>query len=331
MDKISVIVPVYNTQDFLETCINSILNQTHKNIELILINDGSSDQSGRICNDFSSKDSRIKVIHQNNLGQAAARNNGLKIASGNFIGFVDSDDWIALNMYELLYSKAVKANTDIVSCNIIFINREGRFKNYNTSQKSLDLDRLSAMKELISNKHLTFSACNKLYKKELFNEVKFDEKTIFEDMDISYRLIHISNSISYINYSLYFYRYNPQSTLRSNMSVRRLVEFQVKKKMYDFYSTFYSELSLLAYYQLFQIGFILYARVKSQKDFVISDYKYLIQFDKDILKKIIITRGFSILKKIHILFYLLAPYIYIYFLVLELKIRKLVAYKSKLN
>src|SRR6056297_378185 len=101
-NKISIIVPIFNSQNYLRRCINSILSQTHSNLEIILINDGSEDKSGEICEEFSQIDSRIQVIHTENRGQASARNKGLKVATGDYIGFVDSDDWIDEDMYELL-------------------------------------------------------------------------------------------------------------------------------------------------------------------------------------------------------------------------------------
>lgn len=111
--KISIIVPVYNVELFLHKCIISILSQTFKDFELILINDGSTDKSGEICDVYSQKDSRIKVIHKKNEGQSSARNKGLEIARGDYIGFVDSDDWIEQDMYKTLYESSIKANADI--------------------------------------------------------------------------------------------------------------------------------------------------------------------------------------------------------------------------
>ena len=105
MTKVSIIVPVYNVEKYLERCLDSLINQTLTNIEIVCINDGSTDNSGKILDDYAAKDNRIKVIHQNNAGQAVARNNGLKIANGNYINFVDSDDWVDLDFIEKLYKK----------------------------------------------------------------------------------------------------------------------------------------------------------------------------------------------------------------------------------
>ena len=132
---ISVIVPVYNVENYLDKCIESIVNQTYKNLEIILVDDGSLDSSSKICDEWAVKDNRIKVIHKTNGGVSSARNEGLKNANGDFIAFVDSDDWLELNMYEKLISKQKETNTDIVfsGYNMII---DGKTWNINESVKS---------------------------------------------------------------------------------------------------------------------------------------------------------------------------------------------------
>ena len=115
-ELISIIVPVYNVEQYLDDCLISIINQTYKNIEIILIDDGSTDKSGKICDEYAKKDSRIIVIHKENGGVSSARNAGLRIAKGAYIGFVDPDDWIAEDMYEVLYSNAKKYDADVSVC-----------------------------------------------------------------------------------------------------------------------------------------------------------------------------------------------------------------------
>lgn len=115
---ISVIIPVYNVEKYLEQCLDSVMNQTMKELEIILVNDGSTDNSGHICDRYAKKDSRIVVIHKENQGLAAARQSGLDVARGEYIGFVDSDDWLELNMYEEMFQVAKKTDSDIVFCNV---------------------------------------------------------------------------------------------------------------------------------------------------------------------------------------------------------------------
>ena len=131
-DLISVIVPVYNVEDYLDRCINSIINQTYKNLEIILVDDGSTDSSGRKCDDFALKDDRIKVLHKENGGVSSARNAGLDVATGDYIGFVDSDDTIESNMYELLFNNAIEYHTKVSSCQI-------RTKDIDGTESSIDI------------------------------------------------------------------------------------------------------------------------------------------------------------------------------------------------
>ena len=119
MPEISIIIPVYNVEKYIERCVNSLLNQTFQNIEIILINDSSTDSSLEICNKLAEKDSRIKVIHKENEGAGMARNAALKIATGKYIGFVDSDDFVAPDMFKELYEKAEKYNSDLISENTV--------------------------------------------------------------------------------------------------------------------------------------------------------------------------------------------------------------------
>ena len=117
MEKtISVIVPIYNVEKYLDRCLKSIINQTYKNLEIILIDDGSPDNCGTICDEYAKKDNRIKVVHKDNGGLVKARNTGLDIATGEYISFIDPDDWIELNMYEEMIKIADETNTDIVRC-----------------------------------------------------------------------------------------------------------------------------------------------------------------------------------------------------------------------
>jgi len=116
-EKISIIVPVYNVERYIRKCVKSLINQTYKNIEIILVNDGSPDNCGQICDDFAREDRRIVVIHKENGGLCSARNAGLSVATGKYIGFVDSDDWIRADMYEYLYINAKSHDADIACCN----------------------------------------------------------------------------------------------------------------------------------------------------------------------------------------------------------------------
>lgn len=167
MKYLSVIVPVYNTEKYLSRCISSILGQTWTDLELILIDDGSTDGSGRICDDYAAADKRVKVIHKKNGGVSAARNDALKIAEGRFIGFVDSDDWIAPHTYEHAISKAMESGTEIVQfnfCNIV----DGKVREV---RKRFCEEGLRSMPLCPGSWNSGwFSVCNKLIRESLFRD-----------------------------------------------------------------------------------------------------------------------------------------------------------------
>ena len=208
MAEISIIVPVYNVEKYLENCIESILNQTFKDFELILVDDGSTDNSGKICDIYKKKDSRIKVIHKNNGGLSSARNAGIDVAGGKYIGFVDSDDSIHPKMYETLYDLISKYNSDIAICN---------FKNiYNMLYKEyeeIEMNGIIEMSNIEAINNLYDSTIglrlrvswNKLYNKYLFNDIRFELGRVHEDEFIAHKILYKSNKVVYIDRELYYY------------------------------------------------------------------------------------------------------------------------------
>ena len=167
-DLISVIVPVYNVKNYLEKCLDSIINQTYKNLEIILINDGSTDESLDICYMYEKKDNRIKVYNQENHGLSYTRNRGIELARGKYIGFVDSDDVISPFMYEFLYKAINEYNSKISICDFVRFSDKPTF---NETYESISLTKIDAIKELMIDKKIANHAVDKLYLRELFNEL----------------------------------------------------------------------------------------------------------------------------------------------------------------
>ena len=187
MPYLSIIVPVYNKIDYIDACITSILKQSFRDFELILINDGSTDQSGARCNYFKSIDDRVIVQHQKNAGVSAARNHGLSIASGQYIGFIDADDTIDLDMYELLVANAKSFDAEISICNlhVVGANKTDIVDN----QKLVILEKEAALKNLLKYT-IGWSANNKIYKHKLATSVKFEGK-INEDLLYCFNVINL--------------------------------------------------------------------------------------------------------------------------------------------
>lgn len=218
MQKISIIIPVYNVEQYLHRCVHSILNQTYTNLEIILINDGATDNSGEICDDYASKDDRILVIHQKNKGLSGARNSGLKRATGEFVGFVDSDDWIEYDMFERMMNLIQNENVDVVECGILKsldvednINRQGKL--------NIE-DRLSALKRIITNQQ--FSVWRRLYKKKIIEDITFVEGKNSEDVYFTLGVFKNINKIAYTSAPLYNYFVGGVSITRGGYRLKTL-------------------------------------------------------------------------------------------------------------
>lgn len=201
---ISIIVPVYMVEQYLDKCIISILNQTYKDLQIILVDDGSSDQCGKICDLYREKDSRICVIHKPNGGLSDARNAGLDVAKGEYIGFVDSDDYIAPHMYEILLSNLLETNSDISVCSFQWL-KEDEMPEIPGENNLYVFEGHSILQQLIENNLNTVVAWNKLYKKEVFNKERYEVGRIHEDEFIIHRLLIRTKRIVYTECKLYNY------------------------------------------------------------------------------------------------------------------------------
>lgn len=222
MVKVSVIIPVYNSERYLEECLDSVIHQTLKDIEIIVVNDGSTDSSLEICKRFEEKDTRVRLLSIPNSGSAAARNVGLAHVHGEYIGFVDSDDWVEREMFERLYEKARLTNADIVGCNFMRHFPSQEIKNHIKYRSGL-YNREQIVKEifpeLIGSKRLTVKAptnmVTKIFKCELirWNEIQFDERLLGgQDVVFASTCILHSDSLYLMNEAYYYhYRYNPNS------------------------------------------------------------------------------------------------------------------------
>ncbi len=234
MVKISIIVPVYNSEKFLEKCINSIVNQTLKDIEIIFINDGSTDKSLDILKSYELKDSRIKVLSQNNTGPSCARNNGLKIAKGEYVGFVDSDDWIDLDFYEKLYITAKKYDADI---SVAGIKRHRSYK----WKYHLKIEK----EEFTNDKNRKFLLCdvpdkcypvNKIYKFSKLNQynILFEPGVYFEDRFFTAQVLVYLESLVTVPDVYYNYWTNPNSIVKTKSEKKTKDSEYTKQKMTKF-------------------------------------------------------------------------------------------------
>lgn len=226
---ISVIVPVYNTEKYLDRCIQSILSQTYSNIEILLIDDGSTDSSGAICDKYAEQDSRVRVFHKANGGVSSARNMGLDKAKGTWFTFVDSDDWIDMDMYEQMYNAAIQNKVDMVCCDLLVeYGKMQKIMSYNNkyNDHKLMYDCLAP----ISVEY--FATCNKLVSRNIYdiNKIRAMEgANMWEDVELTTKIRYFSQSSCVINKPFYHYNRLNDCSITSALKMLLRVEGQVER------------------------------------------------------------------------------------------------------
>lgn len=214
-ELISVVIPIYNVEKYLRKCVDSIINQTYKNLEIILVDDESPDNCPMICDEYKKKDSRIKVIHQKNKGLSGARNSGIDIATGKYIVFHDSDDTLEFNAIEILYNNLKKYNTKISVCGRYYEFEDGT----KISKVKEKIERLYEFEDAIEEMNIFYyfdmSACGKLYDISLFKSLKFPQGKLSEDYFVMYKLFDAAKKISYTSEPLYNYLQRQNSISRN--------------------------------------------------------------------------------------------------------------------
>lgn len=232
---ISVIVPVYNCAKILERCVNSILNQTYPKLEIILIDDGSTDMSGKFCDIFAKKDSHIKVIHQANQGQSVARNAGLDLASGDYITFVDCDDRIESTLTEELYQLIIRYHVRLAIGSFVEVLPTGERKPFTTDEqpKTTVLSTEECLIDMLLEQNFAMAVWGKLYARELFDSVRFPAGKIYEDVATTYRLILQCPEIALTTSTKYEYYHNNNSTTRQSFHRRKLALIELTDEMCD--------------------------------------------------------------------------------------------------
>ena len=219
--KYSVIIPVYNVEKYLKRCVDSILSQTYEELEVLLVDDGSTDCSGEICDVYAMKDSRVKVFHKENEGLSSARNLGLDIAQGEFIVFVDSDDWIESNMYEYMFTALKSTNSDIVCVGVRFTKDETSVCQPPIIEQVFEKEDIlidyiqSAIKGISC-----FSVCRYLYRRDLFTNIRFPYGKICEDIFVNFQLLSLNKKMIKSNQILYNYYQRPSSISSSSFKLR---------------------------------------------------------------------------------------------------------------
>lgn len=243
--KISIIIPIYNVEKYLPACVESILQQTYKNLEVILVDDGSPDRCPVICDELAQKDDRIQVIHQKNKGLSGARNTGIDNAQGDYLIFVDSDDTVEQTLVEELYTYAEKWNCAIVACGRNYIFEDGQIVCKIAHDESKVYGFEEAMQEMNSFRLFDMSAWAKIYRKELFEDIRFPEGKLSEDYYIMYKLFDKAQTIGYVAKPLYNYLQR-QSSISRNKKINHDFADAAKKQM-EFLDDKYPQMSVLGH------------------------------------------------------------------------------------
>lgn len=243
---VSVIVPIYNVECYLEQCIISIVHQTYKNLEIILVNDGSPDNSLEICNKWASRDRRIKVIDKENGGLSDARNAGLRVAKGEYVAFVDSDDWISINMVEDTLREMLKNNADLVVFNYVSAYESGYMEKSSKGTSSITMNKEEYLRLVLEDRIITSHVWRRLYKRSLLPTDVFPKGKTFEDIYVSVPTVNNCKKIVFMDDFYYFYRINNEGIVRTVTIDNCRNHFAALKKRYDDICINYPELEVVA-------------------------------------------------------------------------------------
>jgi glycosyltransferase involved in cell wall biosynthesis len=291
MDKISIIVPIYNVEKYLRECIESIISQTYKNLEIILIDDGSPDNCGKICDEYARKDDRIKVIHKENGGVSDARNCGLDNATGKYLAFVDPDDYVDNTYIEKLYNAIKENNVQMSQCSLLKVNDNKE----NLGMFGYPSKEIKAGKDVLydyyyAKQRFFFSALvSKMYDINLFKDIRFSKGRIYEDDFVSYKIYYNIDKIAIFNEALYFYRIREGSIMHTKFSIKNYDDLINREEQLKFFKdNNEDELYDCAMYDYINMLSILYVQTKKympnskdkQKELrskYKSNYKYVLK------------------------------------------------------
>lgn len=241
-ELISIIVPVYKVENYLQRCVESLINQTYQNIEIILVDDGSPDRCGEMCEGLARQDSRIRVYHKENGGLSDARNYGVNVANGKYIGFVDSDDYVHSSMYEILYKAIVKENADVAECGVTRVYGNRTRVHCEIENLYEIMDEKQYFEEILTLKKVYGSVWCKLIRKDIANQVQFEKGKYYEDLFYNLELVQIAKKYVFTNQPYYYYFIRENSITTEKYSPKQLTIIEALNKYYTFSEKNYPEL-----------------------------------------------------------------------------------------
>ncbi len=285
---ICIIVPIYNVEKYIHKCINSIIHQTYKHLEIILVDDGSKDNCGAICDEYAEIDSRIKVLHKENGGLSDARNFAIDIVTGDYITFIDSDDFVEADYVEYLYKLIQKYSADISICNI---NKtcEEQYKGENiTSDIQHVYTEQEAIEQMLYQKLFDVSACAKLYKAELFKTIRYPKGKYYEDLATTYLVFDKCNKIVYGSLQKYNYMIRENSITTSQFSIKRMELIDIAEEMLNFISNKYPDIKKSAISKFISANFQVFLQTPKEKSLFAEEKKRIIRNIKNYRKAVLL-------------------------------------------
>ena len=242
--KISVIIPVYKVEEYLSQCVDSVLNQTYSNLEVILIDDGSPDNCPSLCDKYSEIDSRVIVIHKENGGLSSARNTGLDIATGEIISFIDSDDWIDSDMFERMMDLKIHTGANIVSCDWIMTDEINIYERV-IRKKQYDpvISGKEATKEILMT-NISSYVWNSLYDRRYWENIRFPIGRVFDDLSVNYKAFEKAETVAFIDEPFYKYRINYNGITRKPNATKYYHNFLAFKERYEYSCKYYPEIKI---------------------------------------------------------------------------------------
>lgn len=311
-DKISVIIPAYKVEAYIGKCIESVAGQTYDNMEIILVDDGSPDRCGEICEEYAQKDARIKVVHRQNGGLSAARNSGLEAATGKYVLFVDSDDYIHKNMVERMYNVAVEKQADVVVCDYMKVDEGEEAAQTQESGDVIEITDENRLDYMFGNTKIVFTVTwNKLYKRDLFQNIRFPEGKVHEDEFVTYKILHLAEKVYYLKEELYYYVQRKSSIMGEGANVKtlqRLDAFQERIQYYRSRKMTSYEYQMLNNYRYFLNDFL--DKVYKQGKCTKAEVKPYVQFIRKENLLHIWKYNISFKTKLGYVLYALAPGLY---------------------
>ncbi len=249
MDLISVIVPIYKVEPYLDCCIRSIVGQTYDNLEIILVDDGSPDRCGAICDAWAERDSRIKVIHKENGGLSDARNAGIAIATGDLVSFIDSDDSIAPEFLERLHRALTQSHADVAECAVAFVDERGLTLRQRNAAPIAEADKIEALRRLIQEDGVYQTVWNKLYRREIIHGILFEKGRLNEDEFWTYQVFDRIGKLAIVPEPLYNYLQRSTSIIGVGYNIRRLDGLEARFQRMEYLQK-YEELAALTRQEL---------------------------------------------------------------------------------